>query len=63
MEAPYTVTITVTDASGKKIQGFEQCELGEKQLVAVQEAVSNAFVGLGKAKLALLDAAAASTKR
>lgn len=58
MQAPFTITITVTDGAGKKIQLFEQYELGEKELVAAQEAVTSAFVGLGKAGLAAKEAAA-----
>ena len=55
MEGPYTVTITVKDeGTGKELQLFAQKELGYEQLVAVQEAVTGAFVGLGKARLAEL---------
>lgn len=53
MQAPYTVSITLTDGSGKKIQLFEQCELDDETLVAVQEMIATGFVGLGKAGLAL----------
>ena len=53
MQAPFTVTITVNDAEGKKIQLLEQCELDYETLVAVQKAVSEAFVGLGQAGVAL----------
>ena len=52
MEAPFTVRITCTDSAGKEFQLFENRELTYEALVAVQEAVTGAFVSLGKAAVA-----------
>lgn len=53
MKAPYKVTITVSDADGKTIQNFEQCELDYESLVATQGAIADALKGLGKAGVEL----------
>ena len=54
MDGPFTVRISCLDsASGKEFQLFEQKELTYEALVATQEVLSNALVGLGKAGIEL----------